>query len=225
MIDIINDDFRNHLGALSEAHLIATDPPYNIGFNYDKYQDDLSEAAYIELIAHFKDKPLAIIHYPEETMRYFVPALGVPNEVVAWCYNSNLPKQHRLVNFYGVKPDFNRVKQPYKDYKDKRIQEQIARGSQGARSYDWFSDIQLVKNNVKGFTGAHPCPVPVELMKRIILLTTNEGDLIIDPFMGSGSTAIACLETGRRFKGFEISEQYYNIAQARIQEHLTTQQK
>lgn len=213
---IYNIDFREVLKLIDEKiGLIATDPPYNINFKYDTYSDDLTEDEYIELLCEFRNYPLAIIHYPEETMKYFVPSLGIPDEFVAWCYNSNISRQFRLINFYNCKVDFNKVKQPYKNPNDKRIRKRIENGSKGARLYDWFNDIQLVKNVSKEKT-EHPCQVPVELMERIILLTTNEGDLVVDPFIGSGTTAIACINTNRRFIGFEIDEKYCRIANDRI---------
>lgn len=217
---IYNIDFREGLKLIDEEiGLIATDPPYNINFKYDTYSDDLTEDEYIELLCEFQNYPLAIIHYPEETMKYFVPSLGIPDEVIAWCYNSNISRQFRLINFYNCKVDFNKVKQPYKNPNDKRIRKRIENGSKGTRLYDWFNDIQLVKNVSKEKT-EHPCQVPVELMERIILLTTNEGDLVVDPFMGSGTTAIACINTNRRFIGFEIDEKYYELAKNRINQHI-----
>lgn len=213
---IYNVDFRKGLEFIEEDYIIVTDPPYNINYNYDEYNDNLSDEEYIRLISNLKDKRLAIIHYPEETMKYFVPALGVPDEVGIWAYNSNLPNRHsRLINYYNINPDYNKVLQPYKNPNDKRIKERIKNGKLGARSYDWFSDIQLVKNVSKNDFN-HPCPVPVQLMERIILLTSNVGDLIVDPFMGSGTTGVACMRTGRRYIGFEISEEYCQMAQDRI---------
>lgn len=205
--------FDNNL--LPHIDLIATDPPYNINFKYNSYKDYMTDEEYIEMLNYFEEYPTAIIQYPEETMKYIVPAMGVPDEVCAWCYNSNLPRQFRLINFYNTKVDFNKVKQPYKNPKDKRIKELIAKGSKGTRLYDWFSDIQLVKNISKEKTG-HPCPIPVALMERIILLTTNEGDTVCDPFIGGGTTAIACLNTNRNYIGFEIDPKYYDIATERI---------
>ena len=205
--------FDNNL--LPHIDLIATDPPYNINFKYNSYKDSMTDEEYIEMLNYFEEYPTAIIQYPEETMQYIVPAMGVPDEVCAWCYNSNLPRQFRLINFYNTKVDFNKVKQPYKNPKDKRIKELIAKGSKGTRLYDWFSDIQLVKNVSKEKTG-HPCPIPVALMERIILLTTNEGDTVCDPFIGGGTTAIACLNTNRNFIGFEIDPIYYDIAKERV---------
>ena len=58
--------------------------------------------------------------------------------------------------------------------------------------------------------------MPVKLMERIILMTTKEGDTVLDPFMGSGTTGVACKNTGRKFIGIEIDEEYCKIAEARI---------
>lgn len=218
---LYNMDFREGLHKIFEPIMIVSDPPYNINFNYNEYDDRLSKSEYISLIENFKHIPSALIHYPEETMRYFVPALGVPNEVVVWCYNSNLPKQSRLINFFGCKVDFTKVKQPYKNPNDKRVKKLIENGSEGTRLYDWFNDIQMVKN-VSKEKGIHPCPVPVQLMERIILLTTNENDLIVDPFMGSGTTAVACLNTNRRYIGFEINKDYYDESLMRVENHKMT---
>lgn len=211
---IYNCDFRYCIKDLPKIDLVCTDPPYNIKFNYDKYEDNMADGDYINMLSELHGFHTAIIHYPEQMMKYVVPALGVPNEVCAWCYNSNLPKQFRLINFYNVKVDFNKVKQPYKNPNDKRVRERIKNGSKGTRMYDWFSDIQLVKNVSKEKN--HPCPIPVKLMERIILLTTNEGDTVLDPFMGGGTTAIACLNTNRNYIGFEIDEKYYNLSLERI---------
>lgn len=62
----------------------------------------------------------------------------------------------------------------------------------------------------------HPTQKPVQLMKRCIELWTNEGDLVLDFTMGSGSTGVACKELGRRFIGIDNNEQYVNIAKERL---------
>jgi site-specific DNA-methyltransferase (adenine-specific) len=215
---IYNCDFRENIEILDKVELIFTDPPYNINFKYNSYKDKKNEQEYMEMLSEFKNKKLAIIHYPEETMRYFIPSIGVPNEVIVWCYNSNLPRQSRLINFYNLDVNFNNVKQAYKNPKDKRIIERIKNGSEGTRSYDWFSDIQLVKN-VSKEKSFHECPIPIKLVERIILLTTKENDLVLDPFMGSGTTAIACMNTNRRYIGFEIDKFYYDNSLERIKNH------
>ena len=62
----------------------------------------------------------------------------------------------------------------------------------------------------------HPTQKPVEVMTRIIEKLTHPGDLILDPFCGSGTTGVACVQTGRRFIGIEIDPGYADIARARI---------
>ena len=64
----------------------------------------------------------------------------------------------------------------------------------------------------------HPTEKPVELMKWLIETYTREGDTILDPFMGSGTTGVACVQTGRNFIGIEIDPTYFAIAEKRIKE-------
>ena len=64
----------------------------------------------------------------------------------------------------------------------------------------------------------HPAPFPVELPRRLIQLYTFEGDVVLDPFMGSGQTAIAAVQAGRHYVGYEISEEYVALAERRIEE-------
>src|SRR5439155_10716823 len=62
----------------------------------------------------------------------------------------------------------------------------------------------------------HPAPFPVELPKRLIELYTYEDDVVLDPFMGAGSTAVAAVLTGRRFVGFDAENQYIALAEQRV---------
>lgn len=63
----------------------------------------------------------------------------------------------------------------------------------------------------------HPAPFPVELPRRLMLLYTNRGDVVLDPFMGSGSTAVAAVEEGRQFVGYDISPEYCGWARERVE--------
>jgi DNA modification methylase len=64
----------------------------------------------------------------------------------------------------------------------------------------------------------HPAPFPVELPSRLIELYTYEGDLVLDPFMGSGTTAVAALRTGRHYVGYDTESEYVRIAEQRVSE-------
>lgn len=75
-------------------------------------------------------------------------------------------------------------------------------------------------NNIIG-NKVHPTEKPVELMSVYIENSSNENDVVLDPFMGSGSTGIACLKLNRKFIGIEIDENYFDIAQNRLIEMKT----
>ena len=64
----------------------------------------------------------------------------------------------------------------------------------------------------------HPTEKPLSLLRHLIEIHSNENDLILDPFIGSGTTAIACLETNRNFIGMELEPKYCDIANNRISE-------
>jgi site-specific DNA-methyltransferase (adenine-specific) len=72
----------------------------------------------------------------------------------------------------------------------------------------------LKVDNVRG--KLHPTQKPVELMKILIENSSNEGDVVLDPFMGSGSTGVACLNTNRNFIGIELDKNYFEIAKERL---------
>ena len=215
-VKIIHGDCREVLPSLDvKVDLVLTDPPYNIGFNYDgEFIDKLDAENYIELIGQFKDRPVVISQYPEEMMRYIVPALGVPNEVLAWCYSSNISRQFRLINCYNIKVDRSKVLQPYKNIEDKRIIELMQSGKQGTPMYDWFADIELCKN-VSADKTEHPCPLPEKLVTRLLVIASNENDIILDPFLGSGTTCYCAKKLNRYSIGIEIEEKYCEIAAKR----------
>jgi len=92
----------------------------------------------------------------------------------------------------------------------------------------WYDESRRVENIIRpGDYGIrkiiptrdqHPTQKPVALAAHFIRLHTRPGDLVLDPFMGSGTTGVACVQTGRRFIGCEIDEGYYRIAERRIAE-------
>lgn len=200
----------------NKIDLVLTDPPYNIKFDkYNTYNDRLPDEEYIKMLNIFKNLPTAIISYPE-SYKYIQPAMGVPNKVLAWCYNANIPRRFRLITIFNTFPDLSKIKQSYKNPNDKRIKKLIKNGHKGTSLYEWFNDIQLVKNISKEKTN-HPCPVPIKLMERLILLLTKKGDMVLDPFMGSGTTAIACKNTNRYYIGIELSQEYCDLSAIRLQ--------
>ena len=213
---VYNNDYRDILDEL-DFHTIVTDPPYNVHYSYPDFTDSMSEQAYVDLLAPLRPHKTVLIHYPEEFCGHVRDALGKPRRCVSWCYSSNLPRQSRMIGWFGCEPDFTRVKQPYKNPTDKRIQKLIAEGSQGGRLYDWWSDIQLVKNISKEKVSSFSNQIPVALLERILLTTTAPGEVVLDPFFGSGSLYFACKNTGRKCIGVEQSAKHLESFYERLE--------
>lgn len=151
--------------------VIVTNPPFNIGYHYNQYKDNIDEGKYFECLKNILTRrglPFVVIHL-----------------------------------------------QPYKNPNDKRIKKRIKNGKLGCKLYDWGNINQVKKVSKKGLT--HPCIMPVEVMKNIIGVLP-EDYIIIDPFMGSGSTGIAAKQLGRDFIGCELNEEYFNEAIERLKE-------
>ena len=219
MIKLLNMDALKFIesGELDDKKfIIITDPPFNVGYHYDNYKDNLPEEEYYEWLNKIiacKNNPFIIIHYPEAIYKIAMKSGLCPKRVVSWVYNSNTPRQHRDIAFFGIMPDLTKYKQPYKNQNDKRIKERINLGIDGGKLYDWW-EINQIKN-INDEKYQHPCQMPLEVMRRIIAIIPDDY-IVVDPFMGTGTTAVACKELGRYFYGTEIDEKYFKICQDRI---------
>jgi site-specific DNA-methyltransferase (adenine-specific) len=124
---------------------------------------------------------------------------------------------------------YNPVKKKGKPYTRNRI---IKAGVYPATSYTTVSDGTIYPCSVLCFNsdkdtigGIHPTLKPLALMEYLIQSYTNKGDLVIDPFMGSGTTGVACQRLGRLFIGIEKEKQYFDTAVKRIKEAVENAEK
>lgn len=215
-ITIINDNCLNYAPFKQDCILIS-DPPYNINYHYNSYNDNLNEKDYYDnLSLLFKDKQHILIHYHENLYKHSYNIGTFPEKVVSWVYNSNTAKQSRGIAFFNIKPDFSLGSQDYKNPDDKRIKKRIEEGKK-ARLYDWW-EINQIKNVSKKNTIDHPCVIPTKVIENILSIIPNK--LIIDPFLGSGTSAIACIKKQRNFLGYEIDNKYFDLSCKRIEEEL-----
>ena len=71
----------------------------------------------------------------------------------------------------------------------------------------------------------HTCEKPVEILERLVRVSSNPGDIVLDCFMGSGSTGVACIHEGRKFIGIERDTKYFETARARLEQELESGQQ
>lgn len=204
---ILQKDFREVIKDLDKENtLIIIDPPYNVGWKYDTYKDNLSEEKYTELFTHFEGFKLVVIHYIEDIIKYVVPTMSVPEKVVQWVYNSNMRKQHRSIAFFNCKPDLSKVKQKPKNPEDVRVNQEV-------NIYDWWN-VNLVKNVSKEKEN-YCTQIPEQIIGNIIK-TTAKDEVIFDAFMGTGTTLAVASKLGHEYIGCDISPKAYEITKNRL---------
>jgi len=95
-------------------------------------------------------------------------------------------------------------------------------GKQMKTVWRWDADVwqQAAPLKAEKNHGKHPTQKPIALLERCILASTNPGDSVLDPFMGSGTTGVACARTGRSFTGIELDRSHLNVAVRRIKAEL-----
>lgn len=139
-------------------------------------------------------------------------------------------KEHESVLVFGVKkPHYNPIKQPRSEAGMRMVAAGVK--SKASRGDDVYGGLNQGYDNsscdptmrypssVQKFNrerGLHPTQKPIALMEYLVRTYTNEGDVVLDNCMGSGTTGVACANTGRRFIGVELDENYFNIAKDRI---------
>ena len=138
-------------------------------------------------------------------------------------------KSHEnILVFYARQPTYNPIKTSGHKRKTatKRKDETPNYGRQNFTSLPYDSTERYPRSVVtfasdKQRSSLHPTQKPVALMEYLINTYTNEGDTVLDNCMGSGTTGVACANTGRRFIGMEMDDVYFNIASKRIKESFS----
>lgn len=132
-------------------------------------------------------------------------------------------KSHEdIAVFYKKKPTYNKqvwYSTPYKRTKNGSLSDNY-----GDRKEAWSESMDGARNPLTILSFArdgkrlHPTQKPVALLEYLIKTYTNEGEVVLDNCMGSGSTGVACINTGRKFIGMEKEQKYFDIAKQRIEE-------
>lgn len=194
-ITIYHGDCRDVLPGLPNADLILTDPPYGVGLEYASY-DDTEENWFalldvmIPLIRAHAD--MAILPSCQIRRLWWFYEKHRPDWLIAWHKGS--PGHVSAIGFNDWEPLV------------------VYGRSAGLSMHDFLS----VNNDEPMGAYGHPCPKPLRWSKWLVSRACPSGGLIIDPFMGSGTTLRAAKDLGRKAIGIEIEERYCEIAAKRI---------
>lgn len=186
-------DCREVLPTLSGVDAVVTDPPYGVDFNYASYSDKSEE--HCAFIAGWLPTIRTIAHCSMVAtgMRHLM-AYPQPDWILCW---------HKPASMGRCQLGFTNW-EPVLQYGKAR----------GKSSVDFFTAPIIVDSEVEG----HPCPKPIKWAERLTEIATPLGARILDPFMGSGTTGVACARLGRKFIGIEIEPKYFDIACRRIEQ-------
>jgi site-specific DNA-methyltransferase (adenine-specific) len=220
----------------NSLHLMVTSPPYNVSKEYDQ---DLSLKEYMQVLRDVFTETYRVLVYGGRACinvanlgrKPYIPLSDFVSQIMleigylmrgeiiwtkgagagvsmAWgswqsAANPVLRDTHEYVLIFS-KGSFSRKKP---DGKENTITKD--------QFMEWTKSVWSFNPESARKVG-HPAPFPIELPYRLIQLYTYTGDVILDPFMGSGSTAIAALKSGRKYIGYEVDPEFIQLAEERI---------
>jgi site-specific DNA-methyltransferase (adenine-specific) len=191
---------------------VVTDPPFGIGFLYGEKKEETSDPTaywewlrprYEEALRCLKPGGLMAVWQAQLYFRHFWDWFG--DGIRIYIAAKNFVQLRKIPIQYGYDP----VVMFYKPGADPLCPEKAS------RSLDWSIAITSDMRTRKATKG-HPCPRPPGQVREIVENFTLPGGLVLDPFVGSGTTLVACMKTGRNGIGFEIDPDYIPIIERRL---------
>ncbi len=243
-------DCHSYLATVSDASvdLIVIDPPYNeLPTDWDSFNDwpfiktefdrvlkrggqlyifgkqPMMADVYIELKDRFEFRFELVWNKGKGlwTSNY----LPMRSHELVWCFKKRGAKNSEI--YFNI----DAIKTPGEPYVRKNRVTSTVRNN-------WKANLTIVKDGrrfplsvihhpnisrkANGEGTSHPTQKPLSILKWIIESSSKEGDVVLDCFMGSGTTAVACVQTGRHYIGCEIKEEYYNICKERLTQSSIT---
>ncbi|MFX0102625.1 MAG: DNA-methyltransferase [Candidatus Hodarchaeota archaeon] len=237
-VKIINDDFltTNHVKEKS-TDLVITSPPYNVDIKYGDFQDDMTYDDYLEFTSKWLQKTFNVL---KDDGRF---CLNVPLDKnkggqqsvyadfvriakdIGFKYHSTVIWNEGNISRRTAWGSWKSASAPYVIapvevvvilYKDswkkfEKGESDITRDE----FIEWTNGLWTFNGEKKSRVG-HPAPFPVELPRRCMKLFSYLGDVVLDPFSGSGTTLVACALNGRKGIGVDVDLNYCEIAKQRL---------
>jgi site-specific DNA-methyltransferase (adenine-specific) len=234
---LINDHFQNFKGYhIPPAQLVIADIPYNIGINAfasnpswyvdgdnKNGESNLAGKSFFNSDDYFK--PAEFMHFCSKLMKKEPKARNEAPCMIVFCAFDQQMDLIELAKKYGINNYINLVfRKNFSAQVLKANMRVVGNAEYGLILYreklpkfrnngkmvfnvmDWEDDKDILYEKI------HPTQKPVKLLERLISIFTDEGDVVIDPVAGSGSTLVAANNLGRRAYGFEINKQFYRDA-------------
>lgn len=230
--EIVHGDCLELLQSIPDTVRVITDGPYGVGDNANTDDD----RPYLSALSRLRDCPsVAFFGYPERLIAWILTLQWPsPDEWVTW-YPSNaeakagaqskyrLPKLAECIAIYGRMPNVRglrreRTKGGGKLAGKKGLSHRYS-PHEHLRGTAQVGDVWTDPSPGIGFQSAkrlHPNEKPVTLMEKLVTLTSDADDVVLDPFCGSGTTGVACLRLGRRFLGIEKNAAWAQLARDRL---------
>jgi len=219
------------------------DPPFNLKKKYNGYKDNKEFNTYLawckqwihEMVRITKPTGSIFVHNIPKWLTYysnFLNEIAYFKHWITWDAPSAPMGKTLQPSHYGIlyyvkdikERKFCEIRYPHKrcrkcgyllkDYGGKKA----SLHPFGPLVSDVWTDIHRIKHNK--YRDEHPCQLPIHLLERIILMSTDEKDIVLDPFVGTGTTVIAAKRLGRRFIGIDIDEIYVNITKNKLSKEL-----
>jgi site-specific DNA-methyltransferase (adenine-specific) len=241
--NLLNLDFFEGIARVRDASvdLVIADPPYGLGKDYGNDSDRLNGEAYLEFSRRWIDAVLPKLkdtgslyvflswqHSPE-VFSYLKTLLLMVNEII---WDRKVPSMggstrkfssvHDTIGLFAKSRDYyfhlDSVRIPYDAQTKKARTRSIFVGKKwlevGYNPKDVWSVTRLHRQDPE--RADHPTQKPLEVIERMVLASAPPEGNVLDPFMGSGTTAVAAVKHGRRFTGFEINPEYFEMAKQRV---------
>ena len=245
---IYNEDCLEGISKIPDnsIDLILTDPPYCLGKDYGNDSDMKESAEYLEwtykwldlVIPKLKESGTLYIflswQYTPEIFSYLKRKMRMTNEII---WDRRVPSMggstrrftsvHDNIGMFAKNKDYyfniDEVRIPYDAETKKARSRSIFVGAKwlevGYNPKDIWSHSRLHRQDPE--REAHPTQKPLAIIDRMVKASCPVDGLVFDPFMGSGTTAISCIRNERKYTGFEINKEYYNMIQERIKKELS----
>jgi site-specific DNA-methyltransferase (adenine-specific) len=217
--------------------LVVTSPPYGIDIKYGKYNDSIPYSEYLEFTEAWLKRCFALskkdgrlcLNIPLDKNKGGQQSVSADVTTIAkkvgWKYHSTIIWNEQNISRRTAWGSWLSASAPYVIapvevivilYKERWVKEIKGKSDVTREEFlEWTNGVWSFNGESRRRIG-HPAPFPVELPRRCIKLFSFVGDTVLDPFLGSGTTLVVCLETGRTGIGVEVNRKYCELAKKRL---------